>query len=54
MHMQPASKDYLHSVGDFPIAEKLCKTTISLPVHEFVTEEEIIFVCNLIKEFYIK
>ena len=54
MHMQPASKDYLYTFGDFPIAEKLCKTTISLPVHEFVTEEEIIFVCNIIKEFYKK
>ena len=52
MHMQPASKKYNYKEGDFPIAEKLCKTTISLPVHEFITEKEIIYVSNLIKKFY--
>ena len=52
MHMQPASKKYNYKEGDFPVAEKLCKTTISLPVHEFITEKEIIYVSNLIKKFY--
>ncbi len=52
MHLQPASKKYNYSEGDFPVAEKLCSKTISLPVHEFVSEDEIRFVCNLIKNFY--
>jgi len=52
MHMQPASKKYNYEEGDFPVAEKLCKTTISLPVHEFITEKEIIYVSDLIKKFY--
>ena len=54
MHLQPASKQYNLSEGDFPIAERLCKSTVSLPVHEFITEKEIIFVCKAIKEFYRK
>ena len=52
MHLQPAAKKYNYFEGDFPVAEKLCKTTISLPVHEFVTEKEIIYVSDLIKKFY--
>ena len=52
MHLQPASKQYNYSIGQFPIAEKLCKKTISLPVHEFVSEEQIMFICNVIKNFY--
>ena len=52
MHLQPAAKKYNYSEGDFPVAEKLCKTTISLPVHEFITEKEIIYVSDLIKKFY--
>ena len=52
MHLQPASKKYNYSKGEFPIAEKLCSKTISIPVHEFVTDQEIMFVCDLIKKFY--
>ena len=52
MHMQPAAKKYNHNIGDFPVAEELCKTTISLPVHEFVSEREILHVSQLIKKFY--
>ena len=50
--MQPAAKKYNHNIGDFPVAEELCKTTISLPVHEFVSEREILHVSQLIKKFY--
>ena len=52
MHLQPAAKDYGYSEGDFPIAEKLCKEVLSLPVHEFITEEQVNFTVEKIKEFY--
>ena len=52
MHLQPPSKKYNYKKGDFPITEKMCKKIISLPVHEFVTKEQIIFVVNKIKKFY--
>ena len=52
MHLQPASKRYNYSLGDFPIAEKLAQNTISLPVHEFINEKQIYLVCELIKKFY--
>ena len=52
MHLQPAAKDFGYSKGDFPVTEKLCKEVLSLPVHEFITEEQMIFTVQNIKEFY--
>ncbi len=52
MHLQPASSDYGYSKGDFPVAEELCDSVLSLPVHEFITEEQIQFVADAIRKFY--
>jgi dTDP-3-amino-2,3,6-trideoxy-4-keto-D-glucose/dTDP-3-amino-3,4,6-trideoxy-alpha-D-glucose/dTDP-2,6-dideoxy-D-kanosamine transaminase len=52
MHLQPAAKDFGYSEGDFPNTEKLCKEVLSLPVHEFITEEQMCFTVEKIKEFY--
>ena len=52
MHLQPAA-DYLgHKKGDFPIAENVADTTISLPVHEFISRDQQDHVIRLIKAFY--
>ena len=52
MHLQPAA-DYLgHKKGDFPIAENTADTTISLPVHEFITRDQQDHVIRLMKAFY--
>jgi aminotransferase EvaB len=52
MHLQPAAEKYGHQVGDFPIAEQIANTTLSLPVHEFITKENIEKMVSLIKGFY--
>ena len=52
MHLQPAAKKFNYKLGDFPIAERLSATTISLPVHEYVKKEAIYNISNLIKEFF--
>ena len=52
MHLQPAAKGFNYKKGDFPTAEKLANSGISLPVHEYISKEEIIFTCKLIKEFF--
>jgi len=52
MHLQPAADFLGHKVGDFPIAEALCKNTLSLPVHEFISKEQLDRMVSLIKEFY--
>ena len=34
------------------ITEEACRTVLSLPIGPYITEEEIYFVCEKIKEFY--
>ncbi len=52
MHLQPASSEFGYKMGDFPVAEELCRSVISLPVHEFVSVDQIEFVAQEIKAFY--
>ena len=52
IHLQKAAKFLRYKKGDFPNAEALARTTISLPVHEFISEKNIKFMCNMIDKFY--
>ncbi len=52
MHLQPAAKEYDYKVGDFPVAEAISNSTLSLPVHEFITEDQLDQMIAEIKEFY--
>ncbi|MEC8877506.1 MAG: DegT/DnrJ/EryC1/StrS family aminotransferase [Pseudomonadota bacterium] len=52
MHLQPAAKEFGYIEGDFPIAEKICKEVISLPVHEFISKQQREYVVRKIKKFY--
>jgi dTDP-4-amino-4,6-dideoxygalactose transaminase len=52
MHLQPAANFLNHKKGDFPKAEFISDNTISLPVHEFITNEQQEKVINLINNFY--
>ena len=54
IHLQTAAKYLKHKRGDFPVAEKLAKTSLSLPVHEFIKERDIKHVAALIENFYNK
>ena len=52
MHLQPAAKDYGYKRGDFPNAERISDTTISLPVHEFITTEQLDATISAVRSFY--
>ena len=51
MHLQPAAKAFGYKQGDFPVSEEFCRTVFSLPVHEFISEENCEVVIDAIKEF---
>ena len=52
IHLQPAAKYLKYKHGDFPLAEKMANTSMSLPVHEFIKESDIKYVANLINNFF--
>lgn len=52
MHLQPAAKEYGHKKGDFPVAEAICASVMSLPVHEYITQEQCDQMIAAVEEFY--
>jgi aminotransferase EvaB len=53
MHLQPAAAKYGYKSGDFPETEKIIDEILSLPVHEYVTQEDLDFMVDSINDFYL-
>lgn len=51
MHRQKAYKTTDSSEPDCPVADKLCDTVLSLPIHPYISLEDIHGVCDAIKAF---
>lgn len=51
MHKQTAYSDLHISDEDCPVATELCDTVLSLPMHPYITEEQITKVCEAVKSF---
>lgn len=51
-HLQECYQHLGHSEGDYPIAEELAKTTLSLPNYLGLTVDQIMYVKEMIKSFY--
>lgn len=45
-------KAYSLNKVQFPVAERLCKEVLSLPIHPMLKKEDIDYVCNQIKAFF--
>jgi dTDP-4-amino-4,6-dideoxygalactose transaminase len=54
LHLQKCFAYLGYKKGDFPVAEKMCDTVLALPMFPELTEDEISFVCEKIREFYSK
>jgi dTDP-4-amino-4,6-dideoxygalactose transaminase len=51
-HLQEAYKNLKYKEGDFPISEKLAKTSLSLPLFPGMTTDQVEFVVKSIKSFF--
>ncbi|MCL1928744.1 MAG: DegT/DnrJ/EryC1/StrS family aminotransferase [Treponema sp.] len=54
LHLQKCFEYLGYKKGDFPVAERLCKTALALPMFPELTKDEAVYVCESIKEFYRK
>lgn len=52
IHLQEAYKHLGYEEGSLPITEACCKETLALPLFPELTNEQIKYVCDMIKEFY--
>lgn len=52
IHMMEAARGFGYRSGDFPVAEAQAKKIISLPVQHYLSDEQIEYVMDCIREFY--
>jgi len=51
LHLQKAYQDTRYGQGAFPVAEKLCESVVSLPMHTELTLEQLEFITKSVLEF---
>ena len=49
LHLQKVYEPLGYKKGDLPAAEALCDVVFSLPMHGYITEEEIEYICRIMK-----
>lgn len=54
LHLQKCFSYLGYKKGDFPVAEELCSKAVAMPIFPEITESEVSYVCDKIKEFYKK
>jgi len=54
IHLQPAAKFLKFKPGSFPITERQAKTILTLPINQFLSENQIKYISNTINNFYEK
>jgi dTDP-3-amino-3,4,6-trideoxy-alpha-D-glucose transaminase len=52
LHLHPAFADAKQKKGSLPHAEKACREIVSLPLHPYLKEQEVLAVADAVKRFY--
>jgi dTDP-4-amino-4,6-dideoxygalactose transaminase len=52
LHLQKAASGLGYKVGDFPVCEEHCRTILTLPVHQYLTDQQIDYVIEQVRKFY--
>lgn len=53
LHLQKAAAYLGYKQGDFPLCEEHCRTIITLPVHQHLTSDEIDYIIECVRSFYL-
>ncbi|QIX63034.1 DegT/DnrJ/EryC1/StrS family aminotransferase [Hymenobacter sp. BT18] len=51
VHEQPAYQYLGYRAGQFPVAEQLCRTVLSLPIHPTLSEQEQVYISAVLQAF---
>ena len=52
LHLQPVYSDLGYREGDFPVAESAAKRILPLPMYPELTDEQVDYVIQTIREFH--
>ena len=52
LHLHGAAKKLGYKKGDFPVAENISRKVLAFPHHQYLSENQIKFVCDKINSFY--
>ena len=52
VHAQPAYAYLGYQMGQFPVAERLCRAVLSLPIHPLLTREETEYVADRVRSYF--
>lgn len=52
IHLQPAATHLGYRAGAFPVCEAQARYILTLPVHQDLTDKQVDYVCQSIKDFY--
>lgn len=53
LHLQKAATSLGYRVGDFPVCEEDCRAIITLPVHQHLTPQQVAYVIEHVRKFYL-
>jgi dTDP-4-amino-4,6-dideoxygalactose transaminase len=51
-HLQPAYRYLGCQQGQFPVAEQLCRTVLSLPIHPDLTSPQLDYIAEVVRSFF--
>lgn len=52
LHLHEASRPFSKGRGSLPVSEKICSSVLALPHHQYLSDEQIQYVCENVKAFY--
>lgn len=52
LHLQKAAANLNYKEGDFPMAEKYAREIMTIPVHQYISDEQLNYVLEMVKKFY--
>lgn len=52
-HLQPAYQYLGYVAGQFPVAERLCTTVLSLPIHPTLTSAQLEYIAEVVRAFFV-
>ncbi len=53
LHLQKAYADPRYKQGDFPVSEQLCAEVLSLPMHTELTMEQLEYITDSVRQFFL-